>query len=122
MMLRATFEHRDLKADLAGEMHRVARFLDIDVSETVLPELVKAATFDEMRRLAGTLMPRVLKTFEGGVERFFHKGENERWRGVLSDRDLALYQRKVQASLSPACAAWLERGRSGSCDPREAPD
>lgn len=114
--------YRDLKADLAGEMRRVARFLDIDVPEAIFPELVKAATFEEMRRVGDRLMPRVLKTFEGGVERFFHKGENERWLGVLSESDLALYDQKVKASLSPACAAWLERGRFGSCDPRDAPD
>jgi aryl sulfotransferase len=114
--------YRDLKADLPGEMRRVARFLDIEVSEAIFPELVKAATFEEMRRVGDQLMPRVLKTFEGGAERFFYKGENDRWRGVLGEEDLALYERKLGASLSPACAAWLTRGRLGTCDPREAPD
>lgn len=115
--------YRDLKADLAGEMRRIARFLDIAVPESILLDLVKAATFEEMRRVGEVLMPRVLKTFEGGVDRFFHKGENDRWRGVLSEDDLALYERKVKASVSPACAAWLERGRLGcGIDPRDAPD
>lgn len=114
--------YRDLKADLTGEMRRVAGFLGIEINEAVFPELVKAATFEEMRRAGHQLMPRVLKTFEGGVERFFYKGENDRWRGVLSEDDLALYERKLSASLSPACAAWLTRGRLGTCDPSDAPD
>jgi aryl sulfotransferase len=114
--------YRDLKADLAGEMRRIARFLDIDIEETVFPDLVKAATFESMQRAGHQLMPRVMRTFEGGAERFFYKGENDRWRGVLSEDDLALYERKVKASLSPSCAAWLERGRTGSGDPRQAPD
>ncbi len=66
--------------------------------------------------------PECMKTFEGGTERFFYKGENDRWRGVLSEDDLALYEGKVKASLSPACAAWLTHGRAGTGDPRDAPD
>ena len=114
--------YRDLKADLAGEMRRVARFLDIDVPDAIFPELVEAATFEQMRRVGDKLMPRVLRTFEGGADRFFYKGENDRWRDVLTSDDVARYEEKVKASLSPACAAWLERGRFGSCDPRDAPD
>ena len=44
-------------------------------------------------------MPRVLKTFEGGAERFFYKGENDRWRGVLSEDDLALYEAQGEGEL-----------------------
>lgn len=104
-------------------MRRIAHFLDIDIPEGIFSELVKAATFEAMRRVGEKLNPRLFKTFEGGVDRFFHKGENERWRGVLSQEDLALYDCKVKASVSPACAAWLERGRlASSCDPATAPD
>jgi aryl sulfotransferase len=114
--------YRDLKADLAGEMRRIARFLDIEVPERVFPELVEAATFAAMRREGAKLHPRLLTNFRGGAERFFNKGENDRWRGVLNEDDVAAYRRKVKASLSPACAAWLEQGRLGSGDPREAAD
>lgn len=114
--------YRDLKADLAGEMRRIARFLDIAIPKAVFPDLVKAATFEQMRRAGDKLHPRLLKQFEGGAARFFNKGENDRWRGVLSEDDLALYDRKMKAGVSPACAAWLDRGRLDSIDPREAPD
>jgi aryl sulfotransferase len=114
--------YRDLKADLAGEMRRIAGFLDIAIADPIFPDLVQAASFEHMRRVGDQLMPRVMKTFEGGAERFFYKGENDRWRGVLSEDDLALYDRKMRASFSPACVAWLERGRAGTCDPRDAPD
>ena len=115
--------YRDLKADLAGEMRRVARFLNISVPEKIFPALVQAATFEEMRRVGHRLMPRVLHTFEGGADRFFYKGENERWRRVFAANDLALYDLKLKANLSPACAAWLERGRLGcEIDPSAVPD
>lgn len=114
--------YRDLKADLAGEMRRIAKFLDIDVANAIFPDLVKAATFEEMRRVGEQLHPRLLKMFDGGVDRFFHKGENERWRGVFSESDLALYERKVRETLTPSCASYLERGRLATCDPRDAAD
>ncbi|NJO21679.1 MAG: sulfotransferase domain-containing protein [Sphingomonadales bacterium] len=110
--------YRDLKADLAGEMRRVAEHLGIAVPETVFPSLVQAATFEEMRRSGNQLMPRLLATFEGGTDRFFFKGENDRWRGVLHERDLAAYDLKLKSRVSSDCATWLERGRLAGIDPR----
>lgn len=114
--------YRDLKSDLAGEIRRIARFLEIEVRESIFADLVKAATFEEMRRMGDRLVPRVLESFEGGADQFFHKGQNERWRGVLREDDLSLYERKLKATVSPACATWLERGRLDGVDPREASD
>ena len=48
--------------------------------------------------------------FEGGIDRFLFKGTNGRWKGVLSDDDLALYE-QAATTLEPGLRAWLERGR-----------
>jgi aryl sulfotransferase len=101
----------DLKADLSGEMRRLADFLGIVVPEDMWPELVAAADFDAMRRDGDTLMAAVASLFQGGRQRFFFKGTNERWRGIFRDEDLALYDATVQAMLSPECAKWVARGR-----------
>jgi aryl sulfotransferase len=114
--------YRDLKADLDGEMRRIAGFLGIAVPEAVWPTLVEAATFERMRAVGLELMPRVRQMFAGGAADFFQKGENDRWRGVLSEVDLALYEQKLHAKLSPACAHWLRHGRRGSMEPGLAPD
>ena len=42
--------YNDLKADLSGEMRRVADFLGISVPPDIWPELVEAAGFEAMRR------------------------------------------------------------------------
>lgn len=109
--------YRDLKADLDGEMRRVADFLAIPVDEAIWPSLVTAATFEEMRRHGDTLSPRVMKMFAGGPADFFQKGENDRFRGVLTDGDLAAYERKVEQRLPGPCARWLRHGRLGAGDP-----
>lgn len=114
--------YRDLKADLDGEMRRVAGFLDIPVDEAIWPSLVQAATFENMRRDGAVLAPRAMKLFSGGPADFFQKGENDRWRGVLSEDDLAAYEQKVERRLSPSCGHWLRHGRREVGDPRRLPD
>jgi hypothetical protein len=109
-----------LKADLSGEMRRVADYLDIHVSPDIWPRLVEAAGFKAMRRDGATLMGAINAMLQGGSDRFFHKGTNERWRRVFREEDLALYDAKVEAMFSPACARWVARGRLEAGDPRSS--
>ena len=109
--------YNDLKSDLAGEMRRIAGFLDIRVPDSLWPELVGAADFDSMRRDGEQLMPRAGETFQGGASRFLFKGTNGRWTDVLNADDLAMYAAKVDACFPPACARWVEGGRHGG-EPR----
>ena len=111
--------YNDLKANLDGEMRRIASFLEIAVDESVWPSLVAAATFEAMRAAGGELMPQTTTMFVEGPKRFFHKGVGGRWREVLTEDDLALYNAKVQAKVTPGLAAWLEGGRQYTGDPRE---
>lgn len=112
--------YRDLKADLRGEMQRVADFLEISVPDALWPALLRAASFAEMKRHGNQLQTTVARALIGGADTFFHKGENERWRGVLTDDDLALYETRVRERLEPECAAWLRSGRLELGDARRA--
>lgn len=114
--------YNDLSADLGGEMRRIARFLGIPVDETLWPSQVDAARFEAMRAASDALMPQIKSHLVGGAQRFFNKGTNGRWRGVLTDDDLALYLAKVRQKFTPALAAWLESGRGVAGEPREATD
>jgi aryl sulfotransferase len=104
--------YNDLTMDRAGEMRRIADFLDISVPPDLWPELVEAAGFPAMRRDGEALMGSVAASFRDGGRSFFHEGRNERWRGVFRPEDVALYEARVEAELSPECAHWLARGRS----------
>jgi aryl sulfotransferase len=114
--------YNDLKADLPGEMGRIASFLGIDLSAQKLAELAEAASFSFMRENGARLMPRAANAWDKGSDRFFNKGTNARWRGVLTADDLARYACRVRRETSPALAAWLEYGRLKTRDPREAED
>jgi aryl sulfotransferase len=108
----------DLKADLAGEMRRIAAFLAIETPEPLLAELVEAARFESMKRQGDEMLPHLDRVFDNGAERFLNKGVNGRWMDFLTEADIARYDALVKRRLTPALAAWLERGRLAAGDPR----
>ena len=114
--------YNDLKADLDGEMRRISAFLEIAVDEALWPSLVDAARFETMRADGATLMPRATGTWENGSETFFKSGTNARWRDVLTEDDIALYDDRLRREVSPALAAWLAGGRKETGDPRQTED
>lgn len=102
----------DLLADLEGEIARIARYLDIACPRDTLAAIADLVTFKSMKRDAQVLQPDAHERFHGGAETFIFKGTNGRWRGVLSDDDLAMYRAAVARELTADCHQWLERGRA----------
>lgn len=109
--------YNDLLADLETEMRRVAAFCDIKVPEHMWPAVTQRCTLAEMRSRADALKDYD-DHFEGGASSFFYRGTNKRWRGVLTERELARYDKRVSETLEPEAARWLERGRHESSLPR----
>jgi aryl sulfotransferase len=105
--------YADLKADLGGEMRRIAGFLDIEVPESLWPKLIEAARFETMKSKATELMPTAGDIWQGGGDTFLHQGINGRWRDVFAADDLALYSAKVKEQFSADLARWVEFGRLG---------
>jgi aryl sulfotransferase len=114
--------YADLKADLDGEMRRIARFLDLDPATLRWPDLVEAASFAAMKSEGAKLKPISEVAFDGGAKRFFNKGTNGRWKDLFTEDDLRLYDAKVREKFSPSLAAWIEGGRRLAGDPATAPD
>lgn len=92
-----------LIADLAGEIRRLAAFLEIRVDEGRLPSLVERCGLDYMRaQAAGSRFP----------PGFFNKGTNGRWRDVLSPEEITLCDEVAAKKLTADCAHWLRTGES----------
>jgi aryl sulfotransferase len=100
----------DLKADLPGQMRRIARFLDIAIDEATLPAMLEHCSLDYMRRTASEHSPILDVVFQQGGATFFHKGTNGRWKDVLTAAELEKYHRLVRENLTPDCARWMETG------------
>ena len=105
--------YADMLADLEGAVRSLVAFARIEASEERILRTVEETTFarvkERVHALPGDQDPaRVM--LRGGSRSFFYKGVNGRWRDVLTEEDLALYEAAKQRVLSPDCAIWLEEG------------
>ena len=99
-----------LKADMTGEIRRIAGFLDTAIDEARWDAIVEHCGFDYMKANAAASVPLGGAFWDGGAETFLHKGTNGRWHDVLSAEEVAAYDRKALAELGPDCAGWLRTG------------
>ena len=109
--------YADLLADFDSDTRRVAEFLEIDVPDEAWPRILRNCTLAEMRAAATrqeAVRPALSGVLKGGAEAFFYKGTNGRWREVLSEEELALYDEAAKRVITPQCRYWLENGRRGS--------
>jgi aryl sulfotransferase len=109
----ALFHYADMKADLDGEMRRLASVLGVDVDESTWAGLVSAATFDRMRDRAEELAPQVTHGFWNETSRFFNKGSSGQWQSYFGPGDVARYEARLHDVATPDLAAWMHAGWKG---------
>jgi aryl sulfotransferase len=96
----------DMKADLEGQMRRVADFLAIEIDPERWPVLVERCTFASMKARADEIGD-FESHFVGGADTFLYRGTNGRWRDVLTDAELERFERRQRELLPPDAIAWL---------------
>ena len=111
--------YADLSDDLAGEMRRVARLLDIEVRQDRWSGLVEAASFDSMKSNADRLAPGVDHKLWRDNSRFFNKGTSGQWRDVLRDDAVARYRDTMNERYDPTMVRWVTEGGRKSGDPKQ---
>ena len=104
--------YNDLLADLEGGISRIADYLDIECASETVSAIAGLVTFRSMRRDAEVIDPGAVKAFKGGAKTFFNKGTNGRWRAVLTEDDIAVYNAVANRELTSDCRLWLENGRA----------
>jgi aryl sulfotransferase len=102
----------DLLEDLDGQMRIIAHYLDIGINKAIWPTLVDRATFETMKANAENVVSGGGDFLIGGAQRFLNKGTNGRWKGVLTEEELALYEETARDRLSSDSKQWLEFGAS----------
>ena len=100
----------ELKADLPGQIRRIAAFLGIPIDEARFPAIVEHCSFEWMKRNATRTVPLGGALWDGGAQTFVHKGTNGRWREVLTAEDCRRYEERALRELGPDCARWLATG------------
>ncbi|MCH8035805.1 MAG: sulfotransferase domain-containing protein, partial [Proteobacteria bacterium] len=107
--------YADMLKDTPAAVRKIADFIDFDISEDKVDAVVEATLFDNVRTKALTLTEKEdvkNRFFAGGTASFFFKGSNGRWKEVLDETDLAMYEDTKARVLSADCADWLENGGS----------
>jgi aryl sulfotransferase len=102
-----------LKADMPGQIRRIAAFLDTPIDEAAWPAILEHCSFDYMKANANASVPLGGAFWEGGAQTFVHKGVNGRWRDLLGPAQCAAYEARALAELGEDCARWLATGEGG---------
>lgn len=99
-----------LKADMPGEMRKLARFLALPIDEQRWPRILEYCSFDWMKKNATKSVPLGGAFWDAGAEVFIHKGVNGRWKDTLTPAEVAEYEARAVQELGPECAHWLATG------------
>jgi aryl sulfotransferase len=103
--------YADLKADMPGEIRRIAEFIGAPIDEDRWPVILEHCTFEYMKAHAAQGFSLAESVFDGGATSFFNKGTNGRWRDVLTAEDIARYEQTARRELGEECARWLATGK-----------
>ncbi len=101
----------NLKADMPGEIRRIAEFIETPLDESKWETILLHCSFDYMKSNAKKSVPLGGAFWDGGAETFIHKGTNGRWRDTLSAEDVSKYEQRAAAELESDCAHWLATGK-----------
>jgi aryl sulfotransferase len=99
-----------LRADMPGQIRRLAAFLDIPIDESQWAVILEHCSFAYMKQHATKSVPLGGVFWDGGAQTFIYKGTNGRWREVLSQEETAQYERLAREKLGAPCAHWLATG------------
>ena len=99
-----------LKADMPGEIRRIAGFLGIPADGPNWDAIIAHCGFDYMKANAASVAPVGGIVFVGGARTFINKGTNGRWRDTLTAEESEAYEARAVAELGPECAEWLRSG------------
>jgi hypothetical protein len=114
----ALFHYGDYRADLAGEITRLAEVLGIDVTPEQVATDAEAAGLDAMRARADELVP------DGGAgvfvdpAGFFRSGGSGEWQRLTTDADRVHYAERVAQLAAPDLAEWAHVGWRGISEGR----
>lgn len=101
---------QNLKADMPGEIRKLAEFIGTPINEECWDDILLHCSFDYMKANATKSVPLGGAFWDGGADTFINKGINGRWHDVLPAEDNARYEERALSELGPECAQWLATG------------
>lgn len=106
----ALFHYADYRADLPGEILRLARVLGIPLGPDRAAELAGEAGLERMRERADEVVPGASLGHWKNTAAFLRAGATGEWKSRAGEADLRRYRERVAALASPDLADWAHRG------------
>jgi aryl sulfotransferase len=107
--------YRDMLGNLDHAVNKIAKHVDIVHPPELLAELVKAATFENMKSNAERFAPSAGQDFWKNDTGFFDSASSNKWEGQLTEADLEAYGALISELLTPPERNWLEWGGGVAC-------
>jgi len=102
--------YRDMLRDLDHTFDLIAAHVSLMHPPAVMAELVKAATFENMKSNADRFAPSAGQEFWKNDAGFFDSASSNKWEGQLTESDLESYDTRISELLTPSERNWLEWG------------
>lgn len=101
----------NLKADMPGEIKKLATFLEIEIDEAKWDAILEHCSFEYMKKNSTKSVPLGGAFWDGGSDTFINKGTNGRWKDALSQQESERYEKMCVENLGVECARWLNTGK-----------
>ena len=99
-----------MRKDIDAEMRRISSYLEIPVNEEIWPSLLEGVSFNSMKANADTMAPGATHGLWKSNSQFFDSGDNDRWKGMLTEDQSCRYEQIAAERLTPDLNEWLANG------------
>ena len=107
------FHYADMKRDLPVAVAGFAKALGIAVNDEDIAQISRIADFENMRGNAEQFAPNAARDRWKDNQKFFNKGSSGQWKEALGEADMARYDARISALLTPEQIAWIHNGEGG---------
>ena len=108
------FHYADLSRDLPGHIRKYAETIGTPVTDTLVDQIAKAASFGSMKQ---TTRDETTPDSQGAFRephKFFDSASSQKWLGRLSEDEIATYHARIAELASPEEIAFLENGHGAA--------
>lgn len=102
--------YADLSADLPGQIRRYATMIGVEAPDKLVADIATAASFGAMKETARQRLDGIDDGAFIQASTFFDSATNNKWKGHLSDAELASYRTRFSALATPEEIDWLKNG------------
>ncbi|MDA1074819.1 MAG: sulfotransferase domain-containing protein [Proteobacteria bacterium] len=101
------FHYTDMRHDLLKAVTSMADVLGVEYDANTLNNFANAASFESMKNRPAQFAPESGTGMWKAEAKFFASGSVRQWEGQLSDRELALFNTRINNLLPPDAVNWL---------------